>query len=258
MSAAEVRVPEVTRTCRPRRISRSTTGMSDEGLADARPVQPGEAAMRALPARDAAPLAEALPVLLAAAHAPQKDRGGDRLERDEAVAIERAAASGRRGLMRRVPRARLSAPRRGRSCRRARRRAHARGRARARRRGGPPRRRRSSASRGDEDRLAEHHGAAAERQAEARAVPVPKSKRRLVTTATGTIGRPESCASMTMPSPQTREIFGMSAVSTTISPSASARTISRVAATPPFSRTSRPRAPEPRMAGRRDAEARSR
>ena len=59
-----------------------------ERLADARPVQPGEAAMRALPPRDAAPLAEALPILLTAAHAPQKDRGGDRLERDEAAAIE--------------------------------------------------------------------------------------------------------------------------------------------------------------------------
>jgi hypothetical protein len=75
-----------------------------------------------------------------------------------------------------------------------------------------------------------------------------KSTRRLVTTATGTIGRPDSRASVTMPSPQTRAIFGTSAVRTTISPSASARIMARSAATPPFSRISRPRAPEPRMA----------
>ena len=52
-----------------------------------------------------------------------------------------------------------------------------------------------------------------------------KSMRRLVTTATGTIGRPDNCASVTMPWPQTRAIFGMSAVITTISPSLSARSI---------------------------------
>jgi hypothetical protein len=51
-----------------------------------------------------------------------------------------------------------------------------------------------------------------------------------------------------MPSPQRRAIFGTSAVITTISPSWSARSMARRASTPPFSRTLRPRAPEPRIA----------
>ena len=75
-----------------------------------------------------------------------------------------------------------------------------------------------------------------------------KAMRRLVTTATGTIGRPEERARVTMPLPQMRAIFGTSAVITTISPSASARSMARSAAAPPLWRGSRPRAPEPRMA----------
>ncbi len=51
-----------------------------------------------------------------------------------------------------------------------------------------------------------------------------------------------------MPAPQTRAIFGMSAVITTISPEASARSMPRIADTPPFLRMSRPRAPDPRIA----------
>jgi hypothetical protein len=74
------------------------------------------------------------------------------------------------------------------------------------------------------------------------------SMRRLVATATGTIGRPECCASTTIPRPQRRATFGTSAVITTVSPLRSARSIARSACAPPFRRTSRPRAPEPRMA----------
>ena len=85
--------------------------------------------------------------------------------------------------------------------------------------------------------------------------------RRLVTTATGTIGRPDSCASVTMPGPQTRDIFGMSAVITTISPSASARSMPRMAATPPrgvLARSGARARPSRGSRGRRDGAARSR
>jgi hypothetical protein len=72
--------------------------------------------------------------------------------------------------------------------------------------------------------------------------------RRLVTTATGTIGRPDRRARVTMPSPQARAIFGTSAVMTTISPPSRARSMARSACAPPLWRGSRPRAPEPRIA----------
>ena len=72
-----------------------------------------------------------------------------------------------------------------------------------------------------------------------------KSKRRLVTTAVGAMGRPESRASVTMPEPAMRARLGTSAVIATETPSASARSIPRIAGAPPFWRL--PPAPEPRM-----------
>ena len=223
-------MPEVTRTCRPRRVRRSTTGRSASVSPMLAPCSQARRAMRALPPGDAAPLAEARPVLLAAAHAPQegprrRPARARRGRRDRGAAAAAAAAScGRRCRMRGFQR------RAGvRARRQARRRAHARGRARARRHAGPPRRRarRRRRRRRSARRAPSRRGRRAGRGS--RGPSSGRSKRRLVTTATGTIGRPESCASVTMPSPQTRAIFGTSAVSTTISPSASARSISRVA-----------------------------
>ena len=74
-----------------------------------------------------------------------------------------------------------------------------------------------------------------------------KSMRRLVTTAIGTIGRPEMRASVTMPRPATRATFGTSAVIATVAPPSSSRRSAIRALAPPFSRTFSPRAPEPRI-----------
>ena len=224
-----MRVPEVTSTCSPRRIRRSTTGMSASvspmlaPCSQARP--PCGRSRLGMPRRSPRRSRSSLPRRLR----HREDRGGDRLERDEAAAIEAQRQRQPRRSCGRVPRARLVQPGRAgvRRRRRARRRAHARGRARARRRGAPRSTARSSAS------------AATKIGSPSTIAPRPKgrpmlersqlrkSRRRLVTTATGTIGRPESFASVTMPSPQTRAIFGTSAVSTTISPPSSARSISR-------------------------------
>ena len=185
--------------------------------------------MRALPARDAAPLAEARPVLLAAgACASRRIAAATGSSSDEAAAIEAQRQRQRAASCRaRSACAALQRSRRGRSRRRARRRAHARGRARARRRGGPPRRRarRHRRRRKPARRAPSRRGRRAGR---GRAVPVLAdrsggSSRPRPARSAG----PKACASVTMPSPQTRAIFGMSAVSTTISPSASARSISR-------------------------------
>ena len=75
-----------------------------------------------------------------------------------------------------------------------------------------------------------------------------KSMRRLVTTATARIGRPEARAKAMMPGPTIRARFGTAAVSTMVSPAASLRTIARKALAPPFSRIFLPSAPEPRIA----------
>ncbi len=113
---------------------------------------------------------------------------------------------------------------------------------------GEPRRlhRRGVGVGGDADRLADDDRAAPERQAEARPVPGLKSMRRLVTTAIGTIGRPEMRASVTMPSPATRATFGTSAVMAMVAPASSCCASAMSALAPPFSRTLSPRAPEPR------------
>ena len=58
--------------------------------------------------------------------------------------------------------------------------------------------------------------------------------KRLVAIAKGMIERPDSRASMIMPSPATRERLGTSAVSATLQPSWSVYTISLNAPTPPL------------------------
>ena len=57
---------------------------------------------------------------------------------------------------------------------------------------------------------------------------------RLVAIANGMIGRPDSRASMMMPRPATRDLFGTSAVSAMLEPSSSTRSISLNAPTPPL------------------------
>ncbi len=77
-----------------------------------------------------------------------------------------------------------------------------------------------------------------------------KRQCRLVTTATGTMGRPEKRASVRMPASARRETFGTSALKATVSPSFSARSMARRPSAPPLaraSRTTRPRAPDARI-----------
>ncbi len=79
----------------------------------------------------------------------------------------------------------------------------------------------------------------------------PNRMWRLVTTAAGTIGRPENRASVRMPASQRRVTFGTSELKATDSPAFSALIIARRPSAPPLERVSpvffRPRAPEARI-----------